>query len=178
VRSNYFRGENPPAHPLLYWSMDYTRVPAELQCDFMDLGHTNPLALGHLTVAGRQIDLRNIDYPVYVMAGSTDHITPWNACYRSVHLFAGDVQFVLTNQNHTQTISARPDNRHLKYWLGEDLPETADAWLDHAQEVSGNWRDHWVRWLQGHSTLRAAPDRCGSTTYPPLQAAPGSYVRE
>ena len=54
------------------------------------------------------------------MAGTTDHITPWKACYRSTQLFGDDVLFVLTNQNHTQTISSRIDNRHLKYWVADE----------------------------------------------------------
>ncbi len=36
-RSNYLLGEDPPSHPLLFWSMDYTRLPAGLYSDFLDL---------------------------------------------------------------------------------------------------------------------------------------------
>ena len=178
MRSNYFRGEDPLAHPLLFWSMDYTRVPAELQCDLIDLGHENSLAAGTLELLGHRIDLSSIAYPVYIMAGSTDHITPWKACYRSAHLFGEGVEFILTSQNHTQTISARPDNRHLRYWRGETLPADPDAWWQASEETVGNWRDHWVSWLKGHSEEKEAPDTLGSRTYPPLEDAPGSYVRE
>ncbi len=178
MRSNYFRGEDPLAHPLLFWSMDYTRVPAELQCDLIDLGHRNQLANGTLEVLGHRLDLAQIQYPVYIMAGSTDHITPWKPCYRSAHLFGGDVEFVLTSQNHTQTISAHPDNRHLRYWRNEALPVDADQWLEGSGETAGNWRDHWVAWLQSHSERKEAPAQLGNKTYRPLEDAPGSYVRE
>ena len=178
MRSNYFRGEDPLAHPLLFWSMDYTRVPAELQCDLIDLGHKNELASGSRMVLGERIDLSQIGYPVYVMAGLTDHITPWEACYRSVHLFGGDVEFVLTSQNHTQTISARPDNRHLRYWQSSERPENAGEWMRSGEETIGNWRDHWVEWLKGHSALKAAPQNLGNRTYQPVDDAPGLYVRE
>ena len=178
MRSNYFRGEDPLAHPLLFWSMDYTRVPAELQCDLIDLGHQNKLAKGTLDVLGHRLDLAAIDYPVYIMAGSTDHITPWKPCYRSAHLFGGEVEFVLTSQNHTQTISARPDNRHLRYWRNEALPMDADEWFEGSVETTGNWRDHWVDWLKSHSEEKDAPAELGSRTYPSLEGAPGLYVRE
>ena len=188
MRSNYFRGEDPLAHPLLFWSMDYTRVPAELQCDLIDLGHRNSLAAGTLELLGHRIDLASIGYPVYIMAGSTDHITPWKACYRSAHLFGEGVEFVLTSQNHTQTISARPDNRHLKYWrsgeregvpaAAEALPADPDEWLRESRETAGNWRDHWVAWLREHSQEKDAPTALGNRTYPPLDDAPGLYVRE
>ena len=178
MRSNYFRGEDPLAHPLLFWSMDYTRVPAELQCDLIDLGHKNSLAGGTLELLGHRLDLSSIGYPVYIMAGSTDHITPWKACYRSAHLFGEGVEFILTSQNHTQTISARPDNRHLRYWRGETLPADPDEWWRASEETVGNWREHWVSWLKGHSEEKDAPNTLGSRTYPPLEDAPGSYVRE
>ena len=178
IRSNYFRGESPLAHPLLFWSMDYTRVPAEMQCDFLDLSHRNSLPKKELRVLGRRVDLSQTRYPVYVMAGATDHITPWKACYRSTQLFGGEVTFVLTSQNHTQTISARPDNRHLRYWMASDLPEAADDWMPLATETQGNWRSHWVAWLQEHSESKPAPAGLGSKAYPPLEAAPGRYVRE
>ena len=182
VRSNYFRGESPLAHPLLFWSMDYTRVPAELQCDLIDLGHSNKLARGEQVILGQRVDLQQIDYPVYVMAGSTDHITPWHACYRSTALFGGKVTFVLTNQNHTQTISARPDNRHLRYWVDGSAAAAAcpdpEQWLQNSQETQGNWRDHWVTWLQGHSDRKPAPATLGNKTYLAMEAAPGLYVSE
>ena len=178
-RSNYLLGEEPPQHPLLFWSMDYTRVPAEMQCDFVDLGQHNKLAKREMRILGKRLDLSKIDYPIYVMAGSTDHITPWKACYRSTQLFGGDVVFVLTNQNHTQTISSRIDNKHLKYWVSEDLPEDPDAALKSAQEHPGSWTGHWVDWLNARSPERVkAPRRLGSKKNPILGEAPGHYVLE
>ena len=122
LRRNYLMGEAPLQHPLLFWSMDYTRVPAGLHSDFLDLSLDNRLAKKEFKALGKRVNLSKIKYPVYLMAGSTDHITPWKACYRSTQLFGGDVRFVLTNQNHTQTICARTDNKHLKYWVADDLP--------------------------------------------------------
>ncbi len=177
MRSNYFRGQPPLAHPLLFWSMDYTRVPAEMQCDLIDFGHKNQLALGAYEALGQTVDLNRIDYPVYIAAGSTDHITPWPACYRSVHLFGGEVTFVLSNQAHTQTISAKP-NPHLRYWLGESFPGEAQPWLDAATQYPGDWRDHWVTWLKTHSKRTEAPTELGNRKYPPLDDAPGRYVLE
>ncbi len=178
IRSNYFRGEDPLAHPLLYWSMDYTRVPAEMQCDFIDMSHKNSLPKKELKLLGHRIDLSKIEYPVYIMAGSTDHITPWKGCYRSTRLFGGETQFVLTSQNHTQTISARPDNRHLRYWMGPSLPEDPDDWMAEVTETPGNWRNHWIDWLKTHSKQKDAPKKLGSKSFKPMEPAPGLYVSE
>ncbi len=178
-RSNYLLGEDPPSHPLLFWSMDYTRLPAGLYSDFLDLSYANKLAKGQLRALGNRIELKNVGCDVYLMAGSTDHITPWKGAYRSTQLFGGNIEFVLTNQNHTQTISARGDNRHLKYWRAKELPACADDWLATARETKGDWREHWFGWLAAHSGTRIqAPTMPGSIAFAPLYPAPGRYVIE
>ena len=177
-RDNYLLGKNPPVHPLLFWSMDYTRVPAGLQCDFLDLAWENKLAKRDLMIGGRRIDLTKITYDTYIMAGSTDHITPWRGAYRSVGLFGGDVEFVLTNQNHTQTISNKP-NKYMKYWMADQLPEDADEWVAAAEEYPGSWREHWIAWLKARSgELVESKLELGSVASPPLDVAPGRYVFE
>ena len=178
-RSNYLLGEAPLKHPLLFWSMDYTRVPAEMQCDLLDLSQQNQLAKKERRVLGKRVDLSRIRYPVYLMAGSTDHITPWKACYRSTQLFGGPVTFVLTNQNHTQTISGRLDNKHLRYWIPSELPADPDQAMRNAADYRGSWTFHWIDWLRSRSpTQLAAPTVLGSQHYPVIAPAPGVYVRE
>jgi polyhydroxyalkanoate synthase subunit PhaC len=178
-RSNYLLGEPPLKHPLLFWSMDYTRVPAEMQCDLLDLSQQNQLAKKERRVLGKRVDLSKITYPVYLMAGSTDHITPWKACYRSTQLFGGPITFVLTNQNHTQTISGRLDNKHLRFWIPSALPVDPDEALRSAEEHRGSWTFHWIDWLQSRAPVEvAAPSDPGSDKYPVIAPAPGAYVRE
>lgn len=178
-RRNYLLGEAPLKHPLLFWSMDYTRVPAEMQCDFIDLGQHNRLARGEQRVLGKRVNLSKIDYPVYVMAGSTDHITPWKACYRSTQLFGGEVVFVLTNQNHTQTISSRADNAHLKYWVADETPEDPEEALRLSKACAGSWAAHWIDWLNEHGGTPVKPKKSlGNKSFPVLGPAPGEYVLE
>ena len=113
------------------------------------------------------------------MAGTTDHITPWKACFRSTQLFGGDVTFVLTNQNHTQTISSREDNRHLKHWAVDNPSDNPDRAMRLASEHEGSWTRHWIGWLDGHSGEKIkAPRRMGSRKNPILGEAPGRYVLE
>lgn len=179
VRSNYYMGEDPLKHPLLFWSMDYTRMPAAFQCDMLDLSKDNKLAKRELRVCGKRIDLSQITYPVYVMAGSSDHITPWKACYRSTQLFGGPVQFILTNQNHTQTISNKAGAaKNLKYWIADALPADVEQWADRATEHAGVWRDHWIAWLKTFGEDIPARSSLGSNEYAVIDAAPGRYVRE
>ncbi|MFT5210072.1 MAG: polyhydroxyalkanoate synthase [Flavobacterium sp.] len=175
-RDNYLLGMPPPKHPLLFWSMDYTRVAAGLQCDFLDLAWENKMAKRELRMSNKTIDLTKITHDVYIMAGSTDHITPWRGCYRTTELFGGDVEFVLTNQNHTQTISNKP-NKYMKYWIADELPKEVDDWITAAEEVKGSWRVHWIDWLKTRSGEEVEAERTmGSEDYPPIYSAPGQYV--
>jgi len=175
-RDNYLLGKPPPKHPLLFWSMDYTRVAAGLQCDYLDLAWQNKMAKRELRLANKTVDLSKIEHDVYIMAGSTDHITPWRACYRTTELFGGNVEFILTNQNHTQTISNKP-NKYMKYWIAEALPKDVDEWISLAEEVKGSWRVHWIDWLKERSGKEVeATANLGSEDYPPLDPAPGRYV--
>ena len=181
LRSNYLKGEDPLKHPLLFWSIDYTRLPAGLHADFLDLSLHNKLAKREMKILGKRIDLSKSDYPVYMMAGSTDHITPWKACYRSTQLFNPDnVQFVLTNQNHTQTISSRDDNKHLKHWIGKGYPQDPEAWLETVDEHTGSWVLNWIDWLKEKSPAEPvqAPIAYGNENFPEIDAAPGRYVLE
>jgi polyhydroxyalkanoate synthase subunit PhaC len=150
-----------------------------MQCDFLDLSYNNQIVKKEKRILGKRIDFCRVTYPVYLMAGSTDHITPWKACYRSTQMFGGPVTFVLTNQNHTQTISGRLDNKHLRYWIPRELPEDPDAAMATAAEHKGSWTFHWIDWLQSrYEATIPAPKALGSKKYPPLYPAPGQYVLE
>jgi poly(3-hydroxyalkanoate) synthetase len=69
-------GEDPLKHPLLFWPMDWRDLHSGVLCDMLDLSKDNKLAKQELRACGKRIDLSQIRYPVYIMAGSTDHITP------------------------------------------------------------------------------------------------------
>ena len=177
-RDNWLIGKPPPVHPLLFWSMDYTRVPAGLQCEYLDLAWDNKLAKRDLRVSGQRVDLSKIKYDTYIMAGSTDRISPWRGCYRTSELFGGNIEFVLTNQNHTQTISNKP-NPYVKYWIAPELPDDPDDWVALAEEIPGSWRLHWIAWLKDRSGEEIeAITEMGSSDYPSLDRAPGRYVLE
>jgi polyhydroxyalkanoate synthase len=179
-RSNYLLGQEPPVHPLLFWSIDYTRVPSGFFGELLDMSVENKLPKGELKVMGQRLDLSNIKYPVYLLAGSLDHITPWKACYRSTQLFGGEVRFVLSQQAHTQTISSRPNNPRLKYWLADELPSDPDAWAKSATEHAGLWIPDWIKWLSEREPLAAkpAPVAFGNDEFPEIDRAPGRYVLE
>jgi polyhydroxyalkanoate synthase len=176
--NNYLLGQNPPAFDILYWNADTTRLPAGLHADFLDLATSNGLAEGTLTVLGTPVDLAQVTLDAYVVAGSTDHIVPWQSAYQTTQLLGGHSQFVLSSSGHIQAIVNPPGNPKSSYRTSEDAPPaTAEAWLDGSEVRAGSWWDDWTAWLGARSgQRRRAPRKLGSQAHPPLEAAPGRYV--
>jgi polyhydroxyalkanoate synthase subunit PhaC len=176
--NNYLLGQDPPAFDILAWNADTTRLTTAFHHQLMDMVAENQMVQpGGMTVLGTPIDLSRITTDTYVAAGKTDHITPWQACYRTTQLVSGRSEFVLCSSGHIQTVVADPKHRGLGYFVNPATPPKAEDWLAAAQRHEGSWWEHWMGWLAersgGHSE---APQVLGSIEYPPIQAAPGSYV--
>ena len=176
--NNYLLGNEPPEFDLLFWNNDWTNLPAQLHCDVLDMFATGSLLTpGAMTVGGTALDLNVVDCDKFIFGGLTDHITPWEACYRSALAFGGNKEFVLSSSGHMQTMLNAPGKKRTSFFVNKDLPEQADDWLEDADLEQGSWWPHWRDWLQARSlSSKAAPKRLGNKAYPPGVAAPGSYV--
>nr|ALV86626.1 poly(R)-hydroxyalkanoic acid synthase [uncultured bacterium 50] len=177
--NNYLMGKKPAAFDVLFWNSDATRLPAALHRDFCELLKTNELGRGEVyQVEDAKVDLRKVDVDSFVVAGRTDHITPWDGCYKSVNLLGGESQFVLVNSGHIQTLVCPPGKGKASYQTGETLPEDPHEWLEQSKPTIGSWWDLWVKWASQRSgAKRPAPKAPGSAKFPPIGAAPGDYVR-
>jgi polyhydroxyalkanoate synthase subunit PhaC len=178
--NNYLLGQDPPAFDILAWNADTTRLSTAFHRQLMDMVAANQMVHpGAMTVLGTPVDLSRIGCDTYVAAGLTDHITPWKTCYRSTQLVSGHAEFVLCSSGHIQTVVADPKHRGLGYFVNPATPPSADDWLAAAERHEGSWWEHWAGWLaQRSGEPSAAPHTLGSTRYPPIEPAPGSYVRQ
>ncbi len=176
--NNILLGNAPPAFDVLYWNSDSTRLPARLHAEFIDIYKTNALTeAGKLRLHGVPVDLKKVDCDSYLLSGTTDHITPWRACYRSAQLFGGNSQFVLSNSGHIQSILNPPGNRKAEFWTASGDAPDADQWQHNAEHHDGSWWPHWHEWLRERSGRRRnAPESVGNKDYPELEKSPGSYV--
>ncbi|HLY25411.1 MAG TPA: alpha/beta fold hydrolase, partial [Aggregatilineales bacterium] len=178
--NNYLMGNEPPALDILYWNSDTTRLAAKFHSDLLTLFESNPLVHpGALVVLGTPIDVSQIPGDFFVLAGVTDHITPWKACYQSSLLLGGNVEFVLSNSGHIQSILNPPGNPKASFFTNSTRSEDPDEWFAHANKQTGSWWEHWRNWMQTHSgDTKPAPESVGSEEHPPIEMAPGSYVYE
>jgi polyhydroxyalkanoate synthase len=176
--NNYLLGKKPPAFDLLVWNADTMDMPAGLHKNLVDIGVENPLVRpGALKVLGSPIDLAQITTDAYIVAGETDHITPWPNCYRSTHLLGGDVRFVMSNGGHIAAVINPPGNPKANYRVAEHNPPDAETWLAESSVRQGTWWEDWDAWLADRTgPLRAAPRSLGNRRFAPVEPAPGSYV--
>ncbi len=181
VVGNYLKGESPPAFDLLYWNGDGTNLPGPMYCWY--LRHTylqDELKLpGKLTVCGEKLDLGKIKAPVFVYASREDHIVPWKAGYASTRILRGKTKFILGASGHIAGPINPPVHNKRNYWTNDKLPADPEAWFAEAKSVPGSWWGVWTDWLKPHAgKLVAAPKQPGSRKYPPIEPAPGRYVKQ
>jgi len=178
--NNYLLGNAPPAFDVLYWNNDTTRLSARLHADFLDLIDTNPFVnTGQLEVRGIPLDMSSVNIDSYILAGVTDHITPWQGCYKTAKLFGDRSTFVLANSGHIQSLLNPPGNPKAFFWAAAARPPSAEAWLEQSTKHSGSWWPHWLEWIKIRSgEMTSAPEMLGSERNPPLGAAPGRYAVE
>jgi polyhydroxyalkanoate synthase subunit PhaC len=176
--NNYLMGNDPPAFDVLYWNNDTTSLPARLHADFLDMFATNPFKNpGTLSVLGTPIDLAKVTCDAFILAGLTDHIVPWKACYATTRMLGGRQEFVLSSSGHVQSIVNPPTGTKARYFTGRDYPAAADDWLAGARAHAGSWWEHWRDWSIARAGERLeAPKTLGSARHPAGLAAPGTYV--
>ena len=182
VANNWVMGNNPPAFDILYWNDDTTRLPAGFHIDLLNTYVSNPLVNpDSIEVLGTPIDMRKVDCDTYIVAGVTDHITPWKACYESREILKNTkMKFILSSSGHIQSIINPPTNKKAKYYTNPDLELDSKEWLEGAELHDGTWWLDWLNWYdkeQGGKKIKA-PKELGSKKNPPKDAAPGRYVHQ
>lgn len=178
--NNYLLGNDPPVFDILFWNNDTTRLPAAFHGDLIDMFRDNPLPRpGALEVCGTPIDLGQVRCDIYSVAGSADHITPWQSCYRSAHLFGGKIEFVLSTSGHIQSIINPPGNPKARFMTSSERLDDPLAWQETAIKHADSWWLHWQGWLAERAgRMKKAPARLGNRAYPAVEPAPGTYVHE
>lgn len=182
VVGNYLKGETPPAFDLLYWNSDSTNLPGPWYAWYLRNTYleNNLIQPGKLTVCGEQVDMGNVDVPVYIYGSREDHIVPINASYAATQVLPGEKRFVMGASGHIAGVINPPSKNKRSHWIRSDgeLPATLEEWIAGAEELPGSWWTDWADWLKSHAGKQlAAPKRYGKgTEYQAIENAPGRYV--
>ncbi|QIL80072.1 class I poly(R)-hydroxyalkanoic acid synthase [Diaphorobacter sp. HDW4A] len=184
VVGNYLKGETPPAFDLLYWNSDSTNLPGPwyawyLRNFYLENNLPKP---GGVTVCGEQLDLSEVNLPMYIYGSREDHIVPIQGAYASTQVFPGKKRFVMGASGHIAGVINPPAKKKRSYWVQPQtkFPSSFDDWLASATEHPGSWWTDWSEWLGGHGGKQiAAPKTYGKgTKYKAQEPAPGSYVKQ
>jgi polyhydroxyalkanoate synthase len=180
VVNNYLKGKAPDAFDILYWNSDSTNLAGPWYAWYLRNTYleNNLRVPGKVPTCGVPVDLGRVRVPSYVLATREDHIVPWRGAYQTTQLLKGDARFVLGASGHIAGVVNPAAKNRRSYWTNDRVPASADEWLDGATENRGSWWGDWDRWIARFAGGEApAPSRLGTAKYPPVEAAPGRYVK-
>jgi polyhydroxyalkanoate synthase len=181
VVGNYLKGQTPDAFDILYWNSDSTNLPGPFLTWYVRhmYLHNSLRAPGKLEMCGARVDLTRLAMPAYILATREDHIVPWQAAYLSRQLLGGPTTYVLGASGHIAGVINPAAKNRRSYWTNDRKGVNAPEWLSGATENKGSWWTHWAKWISRFSGGKLkARGRLGGDKYPPLEPAPGRYVKE
>ncbi len=186
VVNNYLLGKEPFPFDLLYWNSDSTRMtPANHSFYLREFYHRNKLARGEMELGGQRLDLSKVTMPIYNIATREDHIAPSESVFIGAQLFGGPVRFVLAGSGHIAGVVNPPYKTKYMHWAGGDETpgpsireyHTLKDWIDASEEVPGSWWPDFIEWLATRAGGQVEAREPGAPSFPPIEDAPGSYVR-
>jgi polyhydroxyalkanoate synthase subunit PhaC len=181
VINNYLKGKAPFPFDLLYWNSDSTRLPAANHAYYLRSCYIeNRMTKGEMAVDGVKVDLANVKLPIYELATREDHIAPAKSVLLGSTFFGSDdVTFVLAGSGHIAGVVNPPAKQKYQHWTGPrpTAGDSVDGWVAKASEHPGSWWPHWVAWLKAQDGAEVDARAPGSDAYPPIEDAPGSYVK-
>ncbi|MHC2280283.1 polyhydroxyalkanoate synthase [Bradyrhizobium diazoefficiens] len=179
VVSNYLKGQQPSAFDLLHWNSDATRMTASNHSYYLRNCYLeNRLSTGTMVLDNTLLDLSKVKVPVYNLATREDHIAPAESVLYGSQFFGGPVKYVLSGSGHIAGVVNPPASNKYQYWTNDTIKDVNVAeWMKGAVEHKGSWWPDWRQWL-GELDPEEVPARAvGSEALPPIEDAPGSYVR-
>lgn len=181
VVSNYLKGQTPVPFDLLYWNSDSTNLSGPFFTWYFRNAYieNNLCVPGKVEVCGQKIDFGKINVPAFLLASKEDHIVPWQTAYQSATLLGGESRFVLGASGHIAGVINPASKNKRSYWVSDaELDLSPSQWFESATEQPGSWWPNYVDWLKAVAGRRVkAQPKLGSSKYPVLEDAPGSYVK-
>ncbi len=179
VVSNYLKGQPPSAFDLLHWNSDATRMPAANHSYYLRNCYLeNRLSTGSMVLDNTLLDLSKVKVPIYNLATREDHIAPADSVLYGSQFFGGSVRFVLSGSGHIAGVVNPPAAGKYQYWTNDNVKDvTLVDWLKAAHEHKGSWWVDWREWLENIDAERVPARAVGTDELPPIEDAPGSYVR-
>jgi polyhydroxyalkanoate synthase len=178
IRS-YMMGDTPPAFDLLYWNGDGSGLPGKMVMQYLrGLCQRNEMIEGTFELLGESLSIKDVTVPICAVATETDHIAPWKDCYRGfLQTGSRSRSFIVGQSGHIAGIVNPPTKKKYGHYVNDDLPDTAEEWMEGAKFHEGSWWPRWEAWLKPRAGKMIDARDAGDSEHPPLGDAPGDYVR-
>ena len=180
VVSNYLKGQPPSSFDLLHWNSDATRMPAANHSFYLRNCYLeNRLSAGTMVLDNTLLDLSKVKVPIYNLATREDHIAPADSVLYGSQFFGGPVKFVLSGSGHIAGVVNPPASRQIpvldqRQDQGRDARGLAQGRAG-AQGLVVAGLARMAREPRRRAACRRA--RSAPRPCPPIEDAPGSYVR-
>jgi len=176
--SSWLMGEPPAAFDVLAWNDDATRTTARFALETTRLAMDGWVG-GGPTLLGVPTEFGKVGCDSFHVAGYTDHITRWRACYSTTQLLGGSKELTVVRSGHIQSFVYPAADTRYDCWYGPPQSADPDHWMSTAAVQHGSWWRRWADWLVARSGgEQAAPKALGNRSNRPLGPAPGHYARE
>lgn len=184
--NSYLLGKEPKAFDLLYWNSDSSNLPYKMYKFYLhNMYIKNRLKKPYrLVFKDIAINLADSKTPAFFIASKTDHITLWQAVYRSAALLGGSKQFLFSDSGHVRGVVNPPglDHRYNfrtneKLGVSSPLPKRPSEWFSQSKLHKGSWWPYWVNWLIKQDGTQVPARDPVKMNIPIIEDAPGSYVK-
>lgn len=178
--NNYLLGNKPEASDMLYWNSDSTNLPQSMHSFYLRNMYLQNLLIkpNAISLKGKNIDLGDINIPIFSLATVKDHIAPWKAVYDGIfYLKNSDVTFCLSGSGHINGVINPPVNNNYGFWINNShFCRSAEDWKKGALEHTGSWWKRYLPWIKGHSG-NIGTSKYKKTVKNIQYKAPGKYVK-
>jgi polyhydroxyalkanoate synthase len=179
IRS-YMMGEAPPAFDLLYWNGDGSGLPGKMVVEYLrSLCQDNTFVNEGFELFGEKLHISDVTVPICAVTCETDHIARWKDCYRGFQQTKSrNRTFIVSESGHIAGIVNPPSKKKYGHYTNKDTKLSADEWMEKAEFTEGSWWPRWDTWLSSQSGKMVPAREPGDSEHPPLEDAPGSYVKK
>lgn len=176
----------------LYWNCDPINLPASMYNFYLRyICVQNKLCQPNtININGINIDPSLVNIPILCVAGEQDHISPWEAAYKSLSIYKNSTNkaFLLANGGHISGLVSPQHSKNCSYkylskQINDFIANDPNDWLKQTSKYLGSWWPFWTNWLKNiDPTKIKAPksysQQTNSVATVPQPAAPGSYIHQ
>ncbi|MFY0618760.1 PHA/PHB synthase family protein [Shimia sp.] len=175
---SYMMGEAPPAFDLLYWNGDGSGLPGKMAHQYLrELCQSNKFVGDGVELCGKTLKISDVDVPICAVTCETDHIARWRDCFHGFQQTKSRSKtFIVSQSGHIAGIVNPPSKKKYGHFTNKKLKGTADEWMEGATFHEGSWWPRWDTWLSQKSGSQIPKRTPGTSDFPVLGDAPGTYV--